>query len=71
VPVSTVVGFQREVEPLLPHRSPSVGEDGRFTLRGLVPGRVGLLVYLGGEYVDLGTHDVPAKAEATIRVPGR
>jgi hypothetical protein len=43
-------------------------EDGRFTLRGLPPGKVRLACYRGAEYVPLGEYEAPGEG-VVVRVP--
>jgi hypothetical protein len=45
-------------------------EEGRFTLRGVAPGKVTLYCYHGDSYVNLGTFDAPAEG-LVITVPDR
>lgn len=46
------------------------GDDGRFTLRGVPPGRVRLSCYVGDRFVELGEFDAPAK-DLELTLPGR
>lgn len=46
------------------------GDDGRFTLRGVSPGRVRLSCYIGDRFVELGEFDAPAK-DLELTLPER
>jgi hypothetical protein len=68
VRTSYLAGSGEGAGPGLPSSTEVASEDGRFTLRGLPPGRVLLRARLGEDYVDLGVFEAPA-TDVEVRIP--